>query len=114
MPERVCVHETTCRFLPLLIELLNHTDVDVRTCAGENIAFLYQHVPGLAYSAQHWTLVQKILDMSKESSKKKTKQDRKTQRMAFRNVYQTLAVCSIPSSKFHLLEAVCLVEWRVS
>nr|CCA15310.1 histonelysine Nmethyltransferase putative [Albugo laibachii Nc14] len=84
------------RFLPLLTELLDHTDVNVRSSAGENIAFLYQHVPGVAYLAGHTMLVQKILEMSKESSKKKTKKDRKTQRLVFRDVYATLANGDLP------------------
>ncbi|CCI44593.1 unnamed protein product [Albugo candida] len=114
LPEQGIVTENLAeRFLPLLIELLNHTDVDVRTCAGENIAFLYQHVPGLAYSAQHWTLLQKILDMSKESSKKKSKQDRKTQRLAFRDVYQTLANSEYPKSLITICgEKVELEGWQ--
>lgn len=82
--------------LPHFMGLLDHSDVDVRSAAGENIALLYEAAQResitLPYDEE---LVQRFQAMSKDSSKKNSKKDRKTQRTVFRDIHATLAVSII-------------------
>lgn len=75
------------------MELLTHTDVEVRSAAGENIAMLYEAAQrcGVVLPFDD-DIVEKFRVMSKDSSKKNSKKDRKVQRLVFRDVYATLAV----------------------
>lgn len=81
------------RLVPKFLALLDHKDVDVRSAAGENVAFLYESAAScgvpLPYGEE---ILDRFLEMSKDSSKKNSKKDRKTQRIVFRDIHSTLSV----------------------
>lgn len=82
------------RCLPRFLELLTHVDVEVRSAAGENIALLYEASQkcGMTLPCDE-DIIEKFRVMSKDSSKKNSKKDRKVQRLVFRDIHATLAVC---------------------
>jgi hypothetical protein len=81
------------RLVPKFLALLDHKDVDVRSAAGENVAFLYESAQNcgvpLPYGEE---TLDRFLEMSKDSSKKNSKKDRKMQRVVFRDIHSTLSV----------------------
>ncbi|DBA02341.1 TPA: hypothetical protein N0F65_007160, partial [Lagenidium giganteum] len=110
----VCSEDYIDRFLPKFLTLLDHTDVGVRSAAGENIALMYE-------SAQKCHVVmpcdvetlERFRVMSKESSKKNSKKDRKVQRSVFRDVHATLETGESPQVSFALKgEMIDIQSWR--
>ncbi|KAJ8558645.1 hypothetical protein ON010_g8806 [Phytophthora cinnamomi] len=91
--EMLASDELLERLVPKFLALLDHKDVDVRSAAGENVAFLYESARGcgvpLPYGEE---IMDRFLEMSKDNSKKNSKKDRKTQRVVFRDIHSTLAV----------------------
>jgi hypothetical protein len=80
-------------FLPLFLNLLDHTDVDTRSAAAQNIALLFESTQQINLPFPCIEVVtERIGVMSKDSSKRNSKKDRKTQRLVFRDVYSTLSV----------------------
>ncbi|KAF1788607.1 Armadillo-type fold [Phytophthora cactorum] len=59
------------RLVPKFLALLDHKDVEVRSAAGENVAFLYESAQNcgvpLPYSEE---ILDRFLEMSKDSSKR--------------------------------------------
>ncbi|KAF0712804.1 Aste57867_4670 [Aphanomyces stellatus] len=90
--------------LTLLEELTNNADLDVRTAAGENIALLFEamYKNGIRDHDDKNAIEKRLLDLSKESSKKFSKKDRKEQHSVFRDVYKTVADNEPPNVSFSL------------
>ena len=81
------------RLVPKFLALLDHKDVEVRSAAGENVAFLYESAQKCGVPLpQEEEILELFLEMSKENCKKSSKKDRKTQRVVFRDIHSTLAV----------------------
>jgi hypothetical protein len=80
-------------YLPQFLVLLDHSDVEVRSAAGENIALLFESAQKCGVTLPcDAEIVEKLRAMSKDSSKKNSKKDRKVQRSVFRDIHGTLAV----------------------
>ncbi|KUF99246.1 Ubiquitin carboxyl-terminal hydrolase [Phytophthora nicotianae] len=102
------------RLVPKFLALLDHKDVDVRSAAGENVAFLYESAQNcgvpLPYSEE---ILARFLEMSKDSSKKNSKKDRKTQRVVFRDIHSTLASGETPHVSFSVKSDVLEISsWK--
>ncbi|TMW63333.1 hypothetical protein Poli38472_002274 [Pythium oligandrum] len=89
------------RFLPQFLILLDHSDVDVRSAAGENIALLFESAQKCGSSLPcDAEIIEKFRVMSKDSSKKNSKKDRKVQRSVFRDIHATLENGDSPQISF--------------
>ncbi|ETV84299.1 hypothetical protein, variant [Aphanomyces astaci] len=90
--------------LTLFLELTNNADVDVRSAAGENLALLFEamHQNHIDNYEGAGDIASKLLELSKESSKKFSKKDRKEQHSVFRDVYNTVANQEPPNVSFGL------------
>ncbi|KAF1776350.1 Armadillo-type fold [Phytophthora cactorum] len=102
------------RLVPKFLALLDHKDVEVRSAAGENVAFLYESAQNcgvpLPYSEE---ILDRFLEMSKDSSKKNSKKDRKTQRIVFRDIHSTLASGETPHVSFSVKSEVLEISsWK--
>ncbi|RHY28318.1 hypothetical protein DYB32_006069 [Aphanomyces invadans] len=99
--DRFCEH---CRHLALFSDLTNNVDLDVRTAAGENLALLFEamHQNHIDNYEGAGDIASKMLELSKESSKKFSKKDRKEQHSVFRDVYKTVADQEPPNVSFSL------------
>ncbi|RMX63641.1 hypothetical protein KXD40_001477 [Peronospora effusa] len=105
---------TIDRLVPRFLVLLEHKDVEVRSAAGENVAFLYECAQCcgvfLPYGEE---IVGRFLEMSKNNSKKNSKKDRKTQRFVFRDIHSTLATGETPHVSFTVKgEVLEISTWR--
>ncbi|KAG6975188.1 hypothetical protein JG688_00002617 [Phytophthora aleatoria] len=102
------------RLVPKFLALLDHKDVEVRSAAGENVAFLYESAQNcgvpLPYSEE---ILDRFLEMSMDSSKKNSKKDRKTQRIVFRDIHSTLASGETPHVSFSVKSEVLEISsWK--
>lgn len=71
--------------------MLDHTDLEIRIAAGENIALLFEaiHATGTIVHEKN-TIAERLFNLSKESCKRTSKKDRKEQRSTFRDIYATV------------------------
>ncbi|KAI9923163.1 hypothetical protein PsorP6_002714 [Peronosclerospora sorghi] len=100
--EIIASEEEMERLVPKLLVLLSHNDVDVRSAAGENVAFLYESAQNCCVSIPcKDEILERFLEMSKSNNKKNSKKDRKTQRVVFRDINSTFVV------GLHYCEARC-------
>lgn len=85
-------------WLHVFVDFLDHTELDIRSAAGENIALLLEasHVMSTEVEGLD-AICDRLRALSKESSKKNKKKDRKEQRSVFRDVYRTAAEKEEPS-----------------
>lgn len=91
------------RLIPKFLSLLDHKDVEVRSSAGENVALLHESAQNCGVPLPcGQQIVDRFLEMTKDSSKRNSKKDRKTQRVVFRDVYSTLANGETPHVSFLL------------
>ncbi|KAF4318551.1 hypothetical protein BBO99_00000954 [Phytophthora kernoviae] len=102
------------RVLPKFLALLDHKDVDVRSAAGENVAFLYENAQScgvpLPYDEE---ILERFREMSKDSSKKNSKKDRKVQRVVFRDIHSTLSNGETPHVSFTIKgEVLEINSWK--
>ncbi|GMF48600.1 unnamed protein product [Phytophthora fragariaefolia] len=102
------------RLMPKFLALLEHKDVDVRSAAGENVAFLYESARSCGVPLPHGEeILDRFLEMSKDSSKKNSKKDRKTQRVVFRDIHSTLSTGETPHVSFSVKSEVLEISsWR--
>ncbi|CAH0489587.1 unnamed protein product [Peronospora farinosa] len=102
------------RLVPKFLVLLEHKDVDVRSAAGENVAFLYECAQCCGVSLPYGEeIVGRFLEMSKNNSKKNSKKDCKTQRFVFRDIHSTLATGETPHVSFTVKgEVLEISTWR--
>ncbi|KAK1939424.1 Interferon-related developmental regulator 1 [Phytophthora citrophthora] len=102
------------RLVPKFLALLDHKDVEVRSAAGENVAFLYESAQNydvpLPYGEE---ILDRFLELSKDNSKKNSKKDRKTQRVVFRDIHSTLATGETPHISFSVKsEMLEISSWK--
>ncbi|CAH0477755.1 unnamed protein product [Peronospora belbahrii] len=102
------------RLVPRFMVLLDHKDVEVRSAAGENIAFLHESARYCGVSLPDGEeILKRFLEMSKINSKKNSKKDRKTQRVVFRDIYSTLATGKTPTVSFTVKsEVLTITSWK--
>ncbi|GLD93075.1 hypothetical protein PINS_up001667 [Pythium insidiosum] len=102
LPEEVLATDTFIdKYLPRFLSLLDHTDVDVRSAAGENIALLFESASKCGVTLPcDVEIIEKLRAMSKDSSKKNSKKDRKVQRSVFRDIHATLSNGDSPQVAF--------------
>lgn len=88
-------------WLPVFVDFLDHSDLDVRAAAGENIALIFEsvHLYGTMVDNRN-SIIAKLRSLSKESSKKNTKRDRKEQRVIFRDIVSTVEDGTEPCKSF--------------
>ncbi|RLN69426.1 hypothetical protein BBJ28_00016537, partial [Nothophytophthora sp. Chile5] len=100
--------------VPKFLALLEHKDVEVRSAAGENVAFLYECAQkcnvALPYDEE---VLERFRQLSKENSKKNSKKDRKTQRVVFRDILSTLTNGESPQVSFSVKSEVLEISsWK--
>ncbi|CAI5745504.1 unnamed protein product [Peronospora destructor] len=102
------------RLVPKFLVLLEHKDVEVRSAAGENAAFLYECAQCCGVSLPYGEeIVGRFLEMSKNNSKRNSKKDCKTQRLVFRDIHSTLATGETPHVSFTVKgEVLEISSWR--
>lgn len=102
------------RFLPHFLILLDHSDVGVRSAAGENIALLFESSQKCGISLPcDAEIIDKFFAMSKDSSKKNSKKDRKVQRSVFRDIHATVASGESPHISFTVKsEQLEISSWK--
>ncbi|TDH70556.1 hypothetical protein CCR75_005485 [Bremia lactucae] len=105
----------TGRLVPKFIALLDHKEIEVRSAAGENVAFLHEisqnYGVTLPYDGE---VIDRFLELSKENSKRNSKKDRKVQRVAFRDIYLSLANGEIPHISFSVKgEVLEISSWKL-
>lgn len=99
--EHLATEEFIDSYLPQFLVLLDHSDVEVRSAAGENIALLFESAQKCGVTLPcDVEIVEKFRTMSKDSSKKNSKKDRKVQRSVFRDIHGTLANGDSPQVTF--------------
>ncbi|POM60815.1 hypothetical protein PHPALM_30278, partial [Phytophthora palmivora] len=102
------------RLVPKFLALLDHKDVEVRSAAGENVAFLYESAQNCSVPLPYGEeILDRFLEMSKDNSKKNSKKDRKTQRVVFRDIHSTLATGATPHVSFSVKSEVLEISsWK--
>ncbi|KAL4159917.1 hypothetical protein KRP22_000560 [Phytophthora ramorum] len=102
------------RLVPKFLALLDHKNVEVRSAAGENVAFLYESAQSCGVPLPYGDeIVDRFLEMSKDNSKKNSKKDRKTQRVVFRDIHSTLATGETPHVSFSVKSDVLEISsWK--
>ncbi|VDM53560.1 unnamed protein product [Angiostrongylus costaricensis] len=83
-----------------LASFLEADQLDIRVATGEALAFLYEirseYRPNFRVS-NHQQIVQQLSALCNDSSKGKTKKDRRVQRFTFRQIYSTIVDKETPS-----------------
>jgi len=102
LPEAEVALRHTSALLPVIQQLLDSGNPDVRQAAGKVVAFLHECKLALNGAGQFeyedeeyvimTTVQEKLLELSKESSKKMKKQARKEQKSCFREVCMNIDV----------------------
>ena len=90
-PRSYLVDTAFPRWHTVFLNLLDHTELDVRSAAGENLALMFEaiHAHG-AIVHEKSVVADRLLELSKESSKRTSKKERKEQRSIFRDIYATV------------------------
>lgn len=93
------------RVLPIVIKLLDSSEVSLRIAAGEAVALLYELARGNSQDFEpdiEGELIDRLQSLARDSSKYRSKKDKKQQRSCFRDVLRTVeeGECPYETCKF--------------